>query len=60
MDLIEQLNGLVSSDAMNWIVIAFIGSQVLGRAYTAVVKGGGLKSIVSAIWLGTNTPKDTE
>lgn len=32
-------------------------SPYLGRAYHALANGGGLKGVVSAIWLGTNTPK---
>lgn len=32
-------------------------SLILGRVIQAIRNGGGLKSIVASIWLGTNTPK---
>lgn len=60
MDIIDQLNGIVPAKYVTWATAAFLASQVLGRAYQAIVKGGGLRSIVRGIWLGTNTPKDEQ
>ncbi len=38
--------------------MSLIGASVMvGRVYQAVVNGGGIKGILSAIWLGTNSPK---
>lgn len=32
-------------------------SVLIGRAYHALASGGGIKGILSSIWLGTNAPK---
>ena len=32
-------------------------SLILGRVIQAIRNGGGLKSIIASVWLGTNTPK---
>ncbi len=56
MEFVEQLSGLVDKKYITLLTVAFIGSQVLGRIYQAIVSGGGLRSICRAIWLGTNTP----
>lgn len=32
-------------------------SVLIGRAYHALANGGGIKGILSSIWLGTNSPK---
>lgn len=39
------------------LLFAVLLSPFIGRTYHAVVTGGGLKAIISAIWLGTNAPK---
>jgi len=38
-----------------WFLAILALSPFIGRAYHAVVSGGGFKKIISAIWLGTNT-----
>lgn len=43
-----------------WFLAVLALSPFVGRAYQAVVSGGGFKKIISAIWLGTNTPKPVE
>jgi hypothetical protein len=37
-------------------IISF--SPYIGRGYHALVMGGGIRGICSAIWLGTNVTKD--
>lgn len=39
------------------VMIALALSPIIGRAFKAVVNGGGIKGILGAIGLGTNTPK---
>lgn len=60
MDIIDQLAGVIPPKYVTYLTALFIGSQVLGRVYQAIVSGGGLKTICKAIWLGTNTPKQNE
>ena len=60
MDLINQLTGLVDQKYITLAIVAYLASQAMGRIYAAVVNGGGLRSILSAVWLGTNTPKQKE
>lgn len=43
-----------------WFLAALALAPFIGRAYQAVVNGGGLKGIFSALFLGTNTPKPQE
>lgn len=38
------------------VILIIVFSPIIGRAYKAIVNGGGIKGIISAIWLGTNTP----
>ena len=40
-----------------WVLLAIAASPYLTRGYHALATGGGVRGIVSAIWLGTNTPK---
>ncbi|MDE2100959.1 MAG: hypothetical protein KGL39_27180 [Patescibacteria group bacterium] len=44
-----------------WVLIVIAISPYLTRAYHAISSGGGIRGILSAIWLGTNmpTPKQT-
>jgi len=35
-------------------------SPYVTRGFYAIVKGGGIKGIISAIWLGTNTPGQSQ
>lgn len=38
-------------------MVAIVLFPYLTRAYHAVVSGGGLRGVWSAIWFGTNAPK---
>jgi hypothetical protein len=40
-----------------WALFALAISPYLTRALYAVINKGGLKGIITSIWLGTNTPK---
>ena len=55
--LIEQLNGIVPAKYVTYATAAYVASQAAGRIYHAIVQGGGLRGIISALWFGTNTPK---
>lgn len=57
-DIINQLNGVIDAKYVTWLTAAFVASQVLGRLYQAIVKGGGIRAMARAIWFGTNTPKE--
>lgn len=35
-------------------------SPYVTRAYHAIAAGGGIRGVLSAIWLGTNTPKSKD
>ena len=37
--------------------VLLVASPLITRAIYAVMQGGGIKGIVTSIWLGTNTPK---
>ena len=39
------------------VLILAVLSPYITRAYHALSMGGGIKGVMSAIWLGTNTPK---
>jgi hypothetical protein len=56
-DLITQLNGIIPPKYISLLTALFVASQVLGRIIQALRNGGGLKSLLASIWLGTNTPK---
>jgi hypothetical protein len=43
-----------------WALVIVALSPFIGRAYYALRAGGGIKGVVSAIWVGTNTSKPTE
>jgi hypothetical protein len=52
-ELINNLNSIVPPKYQ-----ALIGASLIaGRIIQAIRNGGGLKGILSSIWLGTNTPK---
>jgi len=55
MEFIDQLTAVVPTKYVAWLTFLYVVSQGLGRIYKAIVNGGGLKSILSAIWLGTNS-----
>ncbi len=57
---------LIPEPYLSWIAILLVLSSCaiqlstyIGRAFHAITMGGGIKGIFSAIWLGTNTPKDS-
>ena len=39
------------------VLIIAVLAPYATRAYHALAMGGGIKGVMSAIWLGTNTPK---
>ena len=39
------------------VLVLAVLSPYITRAYHAVSSGGGLRSMISSIWFGTNTPK---
>lgn len=43
-----------------WAVALLAVSPYVTRAYHAIANGGGIRGIFSAIWLGTNLPKDVK
>jgi len=44
---------------MGWVLLLIALSPYITRGYYALANGGGLKGVMSAIWIGTNTPKTT-
>lgn len=60
MDEIETVKQIAESSLpqtwQQWTVAAFAISLIVGRVYKAIVNGGGLKSILASVWLGTNQP----
>jgi hypothetical protein len=57
-EIVNGLNGIIDPKYVTWATVAYLASQALGRIYLAIVNGGGLKSIFSAVWLGSNKPKE--
>lgn len=55
MDL-TQIENIVPPKYRTALVIAIAISPYLTRAYHALSQGGGIKGVLSAIWLGTNIP----
>lgn len=43
-----------------WVLLFIALSPYLTRAYHALATGGGLRGVLSAIWLGTNSPRQAE
>lgn len=54
-DIVNQLNGIIPQKYLSLLTALFVGSQVLGRIAQSIRSGGGLRSIIRGIWLGTNT-----
>ena len=52
-DIVNQVNAVVPPKYQFLIGL----SLIVGRIIQAIRNGGGLKSIVASVWLGTNTPK---
>lgn len=57
-EIINQLTAIVPPKYAALLTTLFVASQVLGRIVQAIRTGGGLRSILSSIWLGTNKPKE--
>ena len=55
MDLNALIN-IIPEKYRTYILIAIAVSPYLTRAFHALMNGRGIKGILSAIWLGTNTP----
>ena len=56
-ETLDQITSVVPPKYAALLTTAFVASQVLGRILQAIRTGGGLKSILASIWLGTNQPK---
>lgn len=56
----ETLDKVIPPHYRGWLALALAISPYLTRAYHAIVTGGGLRGMFSAIWLGTNLPKDVK
>src|SRR3954470_7846169 len=54
---IDSLLPFVPEKYRAWVVLAFAASPYITRTCYALMNGHGLKGVLSAIWLGTNTPK---
>lgn len=56
----DDLINIIPEKWRGTVLVLIAISPFITRAYHAVVTGGGLRSIISAIWFGTNTPKDKQ
>lgn len=57
------MDGIIQYIPEKWrgtLLVAVALSPYLTRAYHAIANGGGIKGVFSAIWLGTNTPKQKD
>jgi hypothetical protein len=43
-----------------WVLLLLLASPYITRAFHALASGGGLRGVMAAIWLGTNTPKEVQ
>lgn len=59
-EILEPLATVIPPKYAGMLAFLLVLSQVLGRIFQALRTGGGLKSLFSAIWLGTNQPKAKE
>lgn len=53
-------NPLINAVPPQWrstVLIIVVASPYVSRALYALRNGGGIKGIVTSIWLGTNVPK---
>lgn len=57
-ELINQLNAVVPQKYQAWLLLAYVLSTQAGRAMRALADGRGIKGTISAVWLGTNAPRD--
>ena len=54
---------LLNKPIREWQLNATTGAlavMMLGRIFTAIKNGGGLRGIIGALWGGTNAPKPTD
>ena len=56
-EILEPIANVLPEKYAGQIALLLALSQVLGRAFHALRKGGGLKAMFDSIWLGTNTPR---
>ena len=56
-DLINRLTAILPAKYRETIVLFAILSPYITRSVHALMNGKGIKGVFSAIWCGTNTPK---
>ena len=56
-EILNQITSIIPPKYAALLTTLFVASQVLGRILQAIRTGGGLKSILASVWLGTNAPK---
>ena len=54
MNDIPGLN-MLPPKVQHWAILIAVLSPYLTRAFKALASGGGIRGVLSAIWLGTNT-----
>jgi hypothetical protein len=59
MNEIDKLLAFIPEKYRSAVVLLVAASPYVTRALYSVMNGGGLKGIITSIWLGTNTPKPT-
>ena len=57
MKELEGILGFIPEKYRSLVVLTVMLSPYVTRAIYAIMHGGGIKGILTAIWLGTNTPK---
>ena len=57
MNEIDKMLGFIPERYRSAVVLTVMLSPYVTRALYSVMNGGGIKGILKAIWLGTNTPK---
>ena len=59
MGEIDKILGFIPEKYRSAVVLIVALSPYVSRAIYSVINGGGIKGIITAIWLGTNVPKQT-
>ena len=59
MNEIDKILSFIPEKYRSVVVVAVMASPYLTRAVYSIMNGGGIRGIIRAIWLGTNTPKNT-
>jgi hypothetical protein len=54
---VDPILNLIPEGYKGLVLAVFILAPIFGRAYHAIVSGGGLKGIWTALMFGTNAPK---